>query len=82
MVWQILVYGNYLFSCSWDKEVIMWATKVVTIVLHLIEQTLTMVQSFVGHSQHVYCMCIEDNVLYTGSGDWTVRSWDLFVRKF
>jgi WD40 repeat protein len=45
----------------------------------LLTQTGDCIAIFEGHTDGIYCLKVFNNILYTGSGDKSVRLWDVKV---
>jgi len=69
------LWSNWLISGSEDRLIKIWAP----VQQQLKKQMWAPVQEFVGHSGAILAMCIsqDDCTLWTGSRDWSIRSWDL-----
>ena len=60
------VWGQYLFSGSWDSAVKVWSL-----------ETLTEVTSLIGRTDWVQYLQVSNNYLFSGSRDNTVKVWSL-----
>ncbi|KAH9258057.1 hypothetical protein BASA81_003620 [Batrachochytrium salamandrivorans] len=60
---------THLFTGSWDETAKMW-----TLELHPM-------RTFLGHSDWVTAIAVQDGTLFTGSRDCQIRVWDLQVEE-
>lgn len=66
----MMVWEDYLFTCSDDKTIKVW---------HM--PTFKIKDELVGHKNGVTCMTVANDHFYSGSYDLTIRSWNISEMK-
>jgi F-box/WD-40 domain protein 7 len=65
-VYCLTLYGNKLFSASWDKTIRVWDA-----------DTHEHLATLEGHTHYVMCLTLHGNKLFSGSWDKTIRVWNV-----
>eukprot|EP00475_Leptophrys_vorax_P046054 TRINITY_DN974_c0_g1_i1.p1 TRINITY_DN974_c0_g1~~TRINITY_DN974_c0_g1_i1.p1 ORF type:complete len:519 (-),score=109.12 TRINITY_DN974_c0_g1_i1:72-1628(-) len=70
-------HGNAIYGLQWDHS----ANKIVTGTRNNLAQiwdveSQALEQSLLGHENRVYCVQMNDDVVFTGSADRSIRKWD------
>ena len=65
-VWCLTLYGNKLFSASWDNTIRVWDA-----------DTHEHLATLEGHTNDVGCLTLYGNKLFSGSRDNTIRVWNV-----
>lgn len=78
------ILNDYLYTGGDDKRIKVWDLKkkcskfIMLLFVNLFNlNTVTLVEDFVGHEDGVVCIDFADNMLYSGSFDHSIRSWNL-----
>ena len=65
-VYCLTLYGNKLFSGSFDKTIRVWNA-----------DTHEHLATLRGHTSYVWCLTIYNDNLFSGSADKTIRVWNV-----
>jgi WD40 repeat protein len=86
---QMLIVGNLIYTLNQKLEVyccIKWKDNIIIGLSYGIIKIINIKTGrtenvFKGHSFDITCLAITENILVSGSSDYTVRSWDLTSGK-